>query len=302
MDIKYDDTTIWSQPNDSSRLIVSEPTPVIKIQSVDLTAIVEVGKTYNYNVTLINGDSTARTVTLKIHSSVSGDLSTYSANVPANGTVKVPITTTFTPAGVSTITYTVVYNNQTLDTMSMTVEAKNASITLSTISGSVGTSVTITGSAFRPNETGIVVTFDDIQVTSPIMANTSGEWTTSFSIPSVASDFTHNVDAHGNNTLANAVPNVIFTIVPSISLSKTSGTSGSSLTITGAGFRANETAITVTYDGVGVASGILTSSTGSWAATFVVPPSAIGSHIIDAYGSITQANLVTDVALSIVSP
>lgn len=102
--------------------------PIIKIQNVDMPTTVTVGQTYNYTVTLINSGSSQATVALNITSSVTGNILTQSITVPANGSINVPITTTFASAGVRTITYSVIYNNQVLDSLSITVQANNLAI------------------------------------------------------------------------------------------------------------------------------------------------------------------------------
>jgi len=126
LNLIYNNATLWSQPDDSSRLTVSNPAPSVKIENVDVPSVVTVGQTYNYNVTLKNYSSSQATVSLSIDSSTTGHMSTTSVTLPANTSKNVPITATFTPAGVRTVTYTVLYNNETLDSLTKTVEAKTA--------------------------------------------------------------------------------------------------------------------------------------------------------------------------------
>jgi len=57
------------------------------------------------------------------------------------------------------------------------------------------------------------------------------------------------------------------------------------VTVTGSGFANAETGITVTYDATTVYSGGSASSVGAWTATFQVPASASGTHVVRAYGS-----------------
>ncbi|MBA7585859.1 hypothetical protein ES708_27849 [subsurface metagenome] len=115
--------SIWSDNQPSP---IPKPTllPDVTIQSVDVPAEVEVGRDYTYYVTLRNGESRSVTVTLKIHSSVTGDVSSQSITVPANSIKDVPQTTYFEPAGVRTVTYTILYDSQELDSVSRTVEAE----------------------------------------------------------------------------------------------------------------------------------------------------------------------------------
>ena len=135
--------------HDATRLTVSSPLPTVKILNVDIPSVVTVGQTYNYNVTLNNSGTTQASVTLNIDSSVSGHVSSTSVNVPANSNLNVPITTTFTPAGVRTVTYTVLSNSQVLDTLTKTIQANNP------------IAFSVTSYSFSPNPTtlGHTVTF-----------------------------------------------------------------------------------------------------------------------------------------------
>lgn len=104
--------------------IAESALPNVTIQSIGLPAEVEVGKVYDYLIALRNNESRSVTVTLKIHSSVTGDLSSKSVTVPANVTKHVTEQIKFQPAGVRTMTYTILYDGQELDSLSKTVEAK----------------------------------------------------------------------------------------------------------------------------------------------------------------------------------
>ena len=62
------------------------------------------------------------------------------------------------------------------------------------------------------------------------------------------------------------------------------------VTVTGSGFGAYETGITITFDGSPVASAISADSQGNWSGTFTVPASPSGAHTLNAYGSITPTS------------
>jgi hypothetical protein len=104
-------------------------TPVLKpdvtIQSVDVPPEVEVGRSYNYSITLKNGESNSVSVTLKIVSSITGVVDTKSVTVPAKGTLVVTETTKFEPAGARTITYTLLFGGLELHSLSKSVTAKS---------------------------------------------------------------------------------------------------------------------------------------------------------------------------------
>ena len=165
----------------------------------------------------------------------------------------------------------------------------NPTVTVSPTSGPPGNSVTVTGSGFGAGETGITITFDGNPVASGISANSLGNWSGTFTVPASPSG-SHSVSAYGSITLAGSLPGVTFVVNPTIAISPASGPPGSSVTVTGSGFGAGETGITITFDGNPVASGISANSLGNWSGTFTVPASALGSHSVRANGSITQAS------------
>ena len=173
-----------------------------------------------------------------------------------------------------------------------------AGIAISRSSGAAGSSLTVTGSGFGASETGITVTYDGTPVAQSITANSEGGWSATFVVPASASG-SHSIDASGSVTTAASVPNMTFTVIPGISISRSSGAAGSSLTVTGSGFGASETGITVTYDGTPVAQSITANSQGGWSAAFEVPASTSGSHKIGAYGSLTQTTSASEVSFNI---
>ncbi|MBI4284614.1 MAG: IPT/TIG domain-containing protein [Chloroflexi bacterium] len=170
-------------------------------------------------------------------------------------------------------------------------------VTINRVSGSPGTSVTVTGSGFGASESGITVTFDGTTVASGITANAQGGWTANLSIPASISG-PHTIDTFGTTTAVTSVQDVSFTVGPSIVISRTSGSPGNMVTVTGAGFGANEAGITVTYDGTAVASNISTNAQGGWSTTFTVPASPSGPHTIDASGAVTAAAAVIDLTFT----
>ncbi len=173
-----------------------------------------------------------------------------------------------------------------------------AAINRSPASGSPGTSVTVTGTGFGGNESGIIVTYDGTSVVTGITADSSGGWSATFTVPASVSG-AHTIDAYSANTSAATVTDFAFSVTPSISLSRTSGSPGTSLTVTGAGFSGNETSISVTYGGTIVISAITASALGAWSSTFTVPASAAGAHTIDASGANTTAANVLDATFTI---
>jgi len=159
--------------------------------------------------------------------------------------------------------------------------------------GFVGSEVTIKGTGFGEEEEHIEVRYyttssDFTSVKSNITANEHGTFTATFKVPA-SSKGKHEILAKGYDTAEDEVKEATFTVEPGISLSKSSGYVGDSITVTGSGFDASETGVRVTYDGIQVGSTTTADTRGAWTITFDVPESTKAVHTIDAYGSYTSA-------------
>ena len=88
-------------------------------------------------------------------------------------------------------------------------------------------------------------------------------------------------------------------VIPEVVLSPSVGTAGTEISVSGTGFVPNETGIQVTYDGIVVASGIVADEQGTWTATFVIPDSAEGDQVVDAWGGSTPATDVPDIMFTV---
>ena len=88
-------------------------------------------------------------------------------------------------------------------------------------------------------------------------------------------------------------------VIPVVVLSPSVGTAGTEISVSGTGFVPNETGIQVTYDGILVASGIVADEGGTWTATFVVPDSAKGDYVVDAWGGSTSATDIPDIIFTV---
>ena len=202
-------------------------------------------------------------------------------------------TTFIVPASSSGSHSVSAYGSKTLSpTVPVLTFMVTGNISLSQSSGAPGTSVTVIASGFGAGETGVTVTYDGAIVATGITAGGQGTWSTTFSVPASASG-SHTITAYGSTTQASSIAAVTFVVTGSISLSRSSGAPGSSVTVTGSGFGGSETGITVNYDGSPVVTGVTASAQGAWTAVFTVPASTAGSHMITAYGSITQASIVS---------
>jgi len=171
------------------------------------------------------------------------------------------------------------------------------SISLSTNEGTVGSNLTVTGKGFNSNESAININYDGSPVETAIKASSKGSWQSTFNVPA-SSRGKHIIDAEGT-TPATEVDDRIFTVIPQINISPTSGWVGTVISIAGTGFGSGETNIKVTYDGLATKTGITSDATGSWQSSFSIPTSAKGSHKIDAYGATTTEADVAEVTFTV---
>ncbi|MBN1691408.1 MAG: hypothetical protein JW901_10320 [Dehalococcoidia bacterium] len=173
-----------------------------------------------------------------------------------------------------------------------------ASITLDVKTGSPGSLVTIQGNGFEEREGEIFITFDGSRTAQDIEANSKGAWTYKLEVPSKGRG-SHSISAAGASTPSQEVGNENFEIRPAIEVKPSSGWVGRVVNVSGCGFALNEPHIAVSYDDVIVKSGLTADDSGTWQTSFSIPPSAKGSHKLDAHGSISPDDEVTDVTFTV---
>jgi len=154
-------------------------------------------------------------------------------------------------------------------------------ITVTPTSGAAADTITISGTGFAANA-GITLYFDNTSVSAgTTVTNASGSFTNNlFTIP-LSSRGSHTIkakDASNNNA---TTP---FTIAEKITITPTSGTSGTTVTVSGTGFSASRS-ITIKYNTVPVTSSpaaISTDTNGSFTASFNVPAGVAGTYSVQA--------------------
>lgn len=151
------------------------------------------------------------------------------------------------------------------------------SITLTPTSGPNGTKVTVNGTGFNASAT-ITTYFDDVPVTTTpavVTTDTTGAFSsTSFNIPS-SSGGTHQIKASdGTNTDTET-----FTVTATISISPTSGYVGMKVTVTGTGFLASKSDVTILFNNVLVKT-TSTDTKGVLSTSFDVPAKVAGTYTI----------------------
>jgi hypothetical protein len=176
----------------------------------------------------------------------------------------------------------------------------NPTISMTPVSGNVGTSVTVSGTGFGKSEESIQVTYDGASAKTGLSADTKGSWSAVFNIPN-STKGGHTIDASGASTNAGDVPDLTFIVSSAVTVKPASGSVGDAITVAGCGFGGSESGITITLDGNIVKSDIVANSEGCWNSSMTVPSTTAGNHVIDAYGASTTASEVADTKLVVLS-
>ena len=152
-------------------------------------------------------------------------------------------------------------------------------ITLGTTSGIPGTAVGIDGRGFGKREKDITITYDGATVASGIVADRLGTFSATFVVPpSGAGQHVIQVSsATADNDLASEIG---FKVVPGMAVDLTSGPPGTSVDVSGSGFKARSNEITISYDNKPVLTDVAADPEGEFRVSFVIPPSSAGLHQI----------------------
>ena len=170
-------------------------------------------------------------------------------------------------------------------------------LTVAPARGPDRTTVTVTGHGFAKNEDGIEVMYytgEDTyyRVAKDIEANASGYWQTTFETPD-SERGEHKIDARGSISQTYDVKDATFQVIATITIDKSSGTTGESIAMTGTEFAPYEKGIQILFDGQPVATGIKADGQGGWEEAFDVPGMASGNYSVTAEGEYTlQQDLI----------
>ncbi len=155
-------------------------------------------------------------------------------------------------------------------------------ITISSSSGAVGDTITITGTGFAASS-DIIIYFggDEVDITSgDDDTDSSGSFECTITIPDTSRG-SHTIKAEDEDDNYNTAT---FTVAQKITIDPTTGSAGITVTVTGTGFKASY-AITIKFDGTTVATSpatVTTNPTGYFSATFTVPASMAGTYVVEA--------------------
>jgi len=157
--------------------------------------------------------------------------------------------------------------------------------------GPVGTTVTVKGMGFGEEEEDIEIRYyingDDVTVEEDITADEYGSWEKSFKIPTSSSG-SHKIDARGDDSSFSEVEDATFEVMPGISLDKSSGSAGDTLTVNGSGFQDEERRIRILFDSTVVAEDIRADEDGAWEETLNLPEMPSGEYEVTAEGAETD--------------
>jgi hypothetical protein len=197
---------------------------------------------------------------------------------PVNGGFTMTFTIPHAAAGAEAVT---VYN--ALSTASTNFTVTPLMTFLPSATGTVGTTVTVTGTGFTGSDTITAFTFDGVQPAHQtcigVVITATGDWTGALIVPAHARA-TVIVEA----TDAMDIIDAFYTVIPKIILSPTSGLEGIIVTVTGSGFTNPSTINTLTIGGIVPADdtciGQIVAADGSWTGTFRVPPLPSGAQTV----------------------
>ena len=147
--------------------------------------------------------------------------------------------------------------------------------------GEPGTRVSVTGRGFGANQKDILIEFGTESVALVSEADESGEFTVSFDVPEAPSGG-HFVDHSGTTVVQDSGPGVEFQVIPAIILDEKSGHPGLPVQIDGMGFPANDSEVTIAFDGVSWQTGVSTDELGSFTVSLDLPLAAAGIHEVSA--------------------
>ena len=156
----------------------------------------------------------------------------------------------------------------------------NSILALSTSTGNVGSAVTVTGTNFAPN-TALNILFDTRTIGN-VTTDALGNFSKEITIPAAAC---------GVHIIKVGDSQQNYTVTSKMTLDKTQGVAGTTVTATGSGFAAGTT-ITAKFNGAAVAlTSTVTDVAGNFTTSFTVPAIATGTYVVEiAAGNVLTAN------------
>ena len=167
-------TTITMKSNETITATFILTSPNVKIQNVTLpsSVIANSGIIYPTTFRLVNNESVNVTVTWEANSSVTGNFDNGSVTVPANGYVDVPKSYVYTTAGPVSLSYSIFYNGDPINSWSGTLNVE-AVPNVKIQSVTLPPSVEVSSGALVYNTTFRLVNNESVGVTVNWQGNSS---------------------------------------------------------------------------------------------------------------------------------
>ena len=187
------------------------------------------------------------------------------------------------PASLASGTYDILVKDETTNSINATTSfeiTSNSILALSTSTGNVGSAVTVTGTNFAPN-TALNILFDTRTIGN-VTTDALGNFSKEITIPAAAC---------GVHIIKVGDSQQNYTVTSKMTLDKTQGVAGTTVTATGSGFAAGTT-ITAKFNGAAVAlTSTVTDVAGNFTTSFTVPAIATGTYVVEiAAGNVLTAN------------
>ena len=187
------------------------------------------------------------------------------------------------PSGLATGTYVIKAEDE--DSSSIYAQANfevllNSVLTISNNTGNVGDTVTVTGTNFTPNAS-VNILFDT-QAVATVTTDALGNFSQQITVPAAV---------YGAHVIKVGTIQQAYTVTPTMTMDKTQGIAGTTVTLTGKGF-AGGTAITAVFGTTAITlTPAVTDATGGFTSSFVVPAMATGAYAVQVTaGTTVSAN------------
>ncbi len=198
--------------------------------------------------------------------------------------------------GVSTASALIIILFLTLLAFPIPVHAAN--IAVSPTSGTVGTSILISGNGFAGRSA--IIHWDNQIVLTGIPISETGELTCNLKVPT-AYKGSHTIKITDDSNWTSSTASATFTVLPQITIFPYIGRMYTPVTVIGNGFSAFERDIRITWDGNVLPTSTTANHLGTWSINFDIPETTKGDHFISALSPSTKASEIGKVKF-IVAP
>jgi len=189
--------------------------------------------------------------------------------------------------------HTIIVKGKSSDSEAEAEFTVEPSITVDPESGSAGISATVSGTGFD-RRSDIIITFngDEVAISGDDRTDSYGSFAATFTVPETAPG-SHDIEVEDED---NNDASATFTIAGKISINPVKGNIGTTITVTGSGFKASSPVV-IKFDNVQVTT-VNTDITGAFSASFPAVKSAKGNHTITATDGTNTNNATFEILTS----